>query len=747
MSKLFSKSTEVNATKNVSVSGVDEVVGEDTGKKSKKENKGLISSSKKDKKKSKEKETRYAHLGDESSGEDDADGKSPLKIKKPKPFMFGSNKKEKEKKKEKEAHAKSLDFESLGEPSTEKKKEKKDKHKLKLVKKSKQLEKVIEKLDHDKSEELCIFSVPLEMAVERQRCHDGIPLPMVVRLCIDHVEQTGLMLEGIYRSSGVKSKVNKLRAAFNSRTCAGVNLHDFEPAVVASVLKLYLRELPEPVLTDVLMPKFEEISTASNPQKRIEGMKQLIASLPECNRALLTWIFIHMGHVIERERFNKMTLQNVSIVLSPTMRISHRVLNCFFENSHILFDEGQFKKYVPPITSSNAVLPETEAEIEAEIRKQESLLADLHLQISSGAASKKTEEQIWEQQRIVTQLKRKLRTAKKDGAGGLGTDEKKFETIDYEEELDFSLRVPSRNEDSISQASRELTVQTDAVATDNKVTVKVQEEPSEEQQQPSKSHVTVIKVQEEPPKASTETAAEQHQASVKPTLENTKSLELKSNEKSSLDMKPPMESKASLDSKTVGFPLLPPPPSSSNKTRVPHSSILKPTPASPPPTMVAKPKNLPTLQVIDSNAAQKSKSLPRGFPSDEFTKIEENVEVELSTPTEEDIKVEQLQIECLRLKLEYEELMAVRNELEQRKKSEYKEMEDLREEIATMQTLYHYRTYSVDSSESSSDEGCSDKDVIREEVEELNKVLADLVRENRELEVFYNCNYNLVSVY
>ena len=45
-----------------------------------------------------------------------------------------------------------------------------------------------------------------------------------------------------------------------------------------------------------------------------------------------------------------------------------------------------------------------------------------------------------------------------------------------------------------------------------------------------------------------------------------------------------------------------------------------------------------------------------------------------------------------------------------------------------------FRTYSVDSSESSSDEGNEDKDV-REEVEELNKVLSDLVRENRELEV------------
>ena len=45
-----------------------------------------------------------------------------------------------------------------------------------------------------------------------------------------------------------------------------------------------------------------------------------------------------------------------------------------------------------------------------------------------------------------------------------------------------------------------------------------------------------------------------------------------------------------------------------------------------------------------------------------------------------------------------------------------------------------FRTYSVDSSESSSDEGNEDKDV-REEVEELTKVLSDLVRENRELEV------------
>ena len=176
--------------------------------------------------------------------------------------MFGSAKKDKDKKKDKESHhakaGTSLDFEAgvlssgvgghteatgsgnnVNVNSSEKKKDKKDKHKLKLGKKPKSSQADKEAAEAEaKGEELCIFGVPLEVAVERQKCHDAIALPMVVRLCIDYVEENGLMLEGIYRSSGVKSKVNKLRVAFNSRTCSGINLNDYEPAVVASVLKL-----------------------------------------------------------------------------------------------------------------------------------------------------------------------------------------------------------------------------------------------------------------------------------------------------------------------------------------------------------------------------------------------------------------------------------------------------------------------------------------------------------------------------
>ena len=44
-----------------------------------------------------------------------------------------------------------------------------------------------------------VFGVPLDVAVARSKCHDGLKLPLAVRMCIDHIEEHGLMIEGVYR--------------------------------------------------------------------------------------------------------------------------------------------------------------------------------------------------------------------------------------------------------------------------------------------------------------------------------------------------------------------------------------------------------------------------------------------------------------------------------------------------------------------------------------------------------------------
>ena len=68
-------------------------------------------------------------------------------------------------------------------------------------------------------------------------------------------------------------------------------------------------------------------------------------------------------------------------------------------------------RYVPPlkpVTSRWSLeLPESPTAIEEELRKQESLLTHLHQDIAKKHNEEK-EEQLWEVQRVCTQLKRKV---------------------------------------------------------------------------------------------------------------------------------------------------------------------------------------------------------------------------------------------------------------------------------------------------------------------------------------------------
>lgn len=88
-------------------------------------------------------------------------------------------------------------------------------------------------------EEQPIFGVSLHLAIERSCCHDGVELPLVVRDCIDYVEEHGMNVEGLYKVPGVKSKVQYLKKLYNNRE--PVNMSEFEPTVATSLLILFLR--------------------------------------------------------------------------------------------------------------------------------------------------------------------------------------------------------------------------------------------------------------------------------------------------------------------------------------------------------------------------------------------------------------------------------------------------------------------------------------------------------------------------
>ncbi|KAH7987036.1 hypothetical protein HPB49_025999 [Dermacentor silvarum] len=82
------------------------------------------------------------------------------------------------------------------------------------------------------------------------------PLDAAHHAPVGNFAKRSMTCEGIYRMSGVKSTVQQLRAAYNRHE--QVCLSEHGPQVVASLLKQFLRELPDPVLTSELGPKFEE---------------------------------------------------------------------------------------------------------------------------------------------------------------------------------------------------------------------------------------------------------------------------------------------------------------------------------------------------------------------------------------------------------------------------------------------------------------------------------------------------------
>ncbi|XP_071788943.1 uncharacterized protein [Asterias amurensis] len=274
-----------------------------------------------------------------------------------------------------------------------------------------------------------VFGIPLAEAVEHTKMYDGIELPKIVRECIDFIEDQGLSVAGIYRLSGVKSKVELLKGRYNRNE--EVDLSSQDPNNVASLLKQYLRELPESILTKTLAPKLEETAAIADVKTRVAQFNRMLQVLPKCNFTLLSWMVVHLAHVLNNEAETKMTIQNISIVMCPTLHISHRVLNLLFTNWKTLFKGVQIKKCPQPLrwnqTKDRLELPENTDALEDELMRQEAILAKMHEELNRGLANKSTEEHLWEVQRIVTQLKRKLRVSRRISETRIAAIEKEKE--------------------------------------------------------------------------------------------------------------------------------------------------------------------------------------------------------------------------------------------------------------------------------------------------------------------------------
>uniref|UniRef100_A0A4W6FAM7 Rho GTPase-activating protein 24 n=1 Tax=Lates calcarifer TaxID=8187 RepID=A0A4W6FAM7_LATCA len=165
-----------------------------------------------------------------------------------------------------------------------------------------------------------IFGQRLEDTVQYEKKFGPRLAPLLVEQCVDFIRERGLDEEGLFRMPGQANLVKELQEAFD---CGDKPLFDSNTDVhtVASLLKLYLRELPEPVIP---FSKYEDFLTcaqllAKDEEEGVQELGNQVSTLPLPNYNLLKYICKFLDEVQSHCSENKMSVQNLATVFGPNI--------------------------------------------------------------------------------------------------------------------------------------------------------------------------------------------------------------------------------------------------------------------------------------------------------------------------------------------------------------------------------------------------------------------------------------------
>ncbi|KAK6321818.1 hypothetical protein J4Q44_G00087940 [Coregonus suidteri] len=217
-----------------------------------------------------------------------------------------------------------------------------------------------------------VFGCCLEMLCEREKN----TVPRFVRLCTEEVERRGLETDGIYRVSGNLAVIQKLRFLVNHERAVTTDGRYMFPAelvqeklnldqsewedihVITGALKLFFRELPEPLVPYGFFTDIVETIKMSDYLDKVDRLKWLVLSMPPPNHDTMRFMFSHLKRVMEHADSNRMSTQNIGIVFGPTLMRPERdnanmAINMVYQNQAVELILDEFDRIFGPNNSTS----------------------------------------------------------------------------------------------------------------------------------------------------------------------------------------------------------------------------------------------------------------------------------------------------------------------------------------------------------------------------------------------------------
>ncbi|XP_063579578.1 protein FAM13A isoform X3 [Pongo abelii] len=162
-----------------------------------------------------------------------------------------------------------------------------------------------------------LFGVSLQELQRQGLTENGIPA--VVWSIVEYLTQHGLTQEGLFRVNGNVKVVEQLRLKFESGVPVELG-KDGDVCSAASLLKLFLRELPDSLITSALQPRFIQLFQDGRNDVQESSLRDLIKELPDTHYCLLKYLCQFLTKVAKHHVQNRMNVHNLATVFGP---------NCF----------------------------------------------------------------------------------------------------------------------------------------------------------------------------------------------------------------------------------------------------------------------------------------------------------------------------------------------------------------------------------------------------------------------------------
>ncbi|XP_065218066.1 SLIT-ROBO Rho GTPase-activating protein 1-like isoform X2 [Planococcus citri] len=145
-------------------------------------------------------------------------------------------------------------------------------------------------------------------------------IPLIIKSCIRVINLYGLHHQGIFRVSGSQLEINNFKEAFERGEDPLADVTDASDInSVAGVLKLYLRELREPLFPIIYFEQFMQLAQLDSKHEFISRMRELVQSFPRPVIIFLRYIFAFLNHLSEYSDENMMDPYNLAICFGPTL--------------------------------------------------------------------------------------------------------------------------------------------------------------------------------------------------------------------------------------------------------------------------------------------------------------------------------------------------------------------------------------------------------------------------------------------